>query len=199
VVLFSSIQERYGVRFNQKPYFRMLCNLVLEVSATDETVSFQVCTGFTHAFHLLRPTVAPGFAFAWLELVSHRNFMPRLLLLKENQGWQMLQRLLVDLFQYLAPFLRSGLLEGQLPDAVRLLYKGSLRMLLVLLHDFPEFLASYHFSLCDAIPSECIQMRNLILRCVLLVCLFARACASMTWSRLHYQHLFVCACVRALP
>lgn len=35
-------QERYGVRFNQKPYFRMLCNLVLEVSATDETVSFQV-------------------------------------------------------------------------------------------------------------------------------------------------------------
>jgi CCR4-NOT transcription complex subunit 1 len=75
----------------------------------------------------------------------------------------MLQRLLVDLFQYMAPFLRGGLMDGQLPDSVRLLYKGSLRMLLVLLHDFPEFLASYHFSLCDAIPAECIQMRNLIL------------------------------------
>lgn len=155
-------QDRYEIHFNQKPYFRMLCNLLCEVSATDETVSFQVCTGFTHAFHLLRPATAPGFAFAWLELVSHRNFMPRLLLLKDNKGWQMLQRLLVDLFQYMAQ-LFNELKGDQLPDSVRLLYKGSLRMLLVLLHDFPEFLASYHYALCDAIPSECVQMRNLIL------------------------------------
>jgi CCR4-NOT transcription complex subunit 1 len=68
----------------------------------------------------------------------------------------MLQRLLVDLFQYMAPFLRKGVHDGQLPGAVRLLYKGSLRMLLVLLHDFPEFLASYHYALCDSISVECI-------------------------------------------
>ena len=36
-------------------------------------------------------------------------------------------------------------------------------MLLVLLHDFPEFLCEYHFSFCDVIPPNCIQMRNLIL------------------------------------
>ena len=36
-------------------------------------------------------------------------------------------------------------------------------MLLVLLHDFPEFLCDYHFSFCDVIPPNCIQMRNLIL------------------------------------
>jgi CCR4-NOT transcription complex subunit 1 len=33
----------------------------------------------------------------------------------------------------------------------------------VLLHDFPEFLSDYHFSLCDAIPATCVQMRNLVL------------------------------------
>ena len=44
-----------------------------------------------------------------------------------------------------------------------MLYKGSLRVLLVLLHDFPEFLCDYHFSFCDVIPSSCIQLRNLIL------------------------------------
>lgn len=44
-----------------------------------------------------------------------------------------------------------------------MLYRGTLRVLLVLLHDFPEFLCDYHYSLCDAIPSTCIQMRNLIL------------------------------------
>ena len=36
-------------------------------------------------------------------------------------------------------------------------------MLLVLLHDFPEFLCDYHYSFCDVISPNCIQMRNLIL------------------------------------
>ena len=34
---------------------------------------------------------------------------------------------------------------------------------LVLLHDFPEFLSEYYFSLCDVIPPRCIQLRNIIL------------------------------------
>jgi CCR4-NOT transcription complex subunit 1 len=38
-----------------------------------------------------------------------------------------------------------------------------LRVLLVLLHDRPEFLCSHHFSLCNAVPMTCIQLRNLIL------------------------------------
>ncbi|KAH0905329.1 hypothetical protein HID58_037156, partial [Brassica napus] len=46
---------------------------------------------------------------------------------------------------------------------VNFLYKGTLRVLLVLLHDFPEFLCDYHFTFCDVIPSSCIQMRNIIL------------------------------------
>ncbi|KAH8516641.1 hypothetical protein H0E87_004840 [Populus deltoides] len=46
---------------------------------------------------------------------------------------------------------------------VHLLYKGTLRVLLVLLHDFPEFLCDYHFTFCDVIPPSCIQMRNIIL------------------------------------
>jgi len=35
--------------------------------------------------------------------------------------------------------------------------------LLVLLHDFPEFLCFFHFSLCNVIPPTCVQLRNLIL------------------------------------
>ena len=41
--------------------------------------------------------------------------------------------------------------------------QGTLRVLLVLLHDFPEFLCDYHYSFCDVISPNCIQMRNLIL------------------------------------
>jgi hypothetical protein len=49
---------------------------------------------------------------------------------------------------------------------VRLLYRGTLRLLLVLLHDFPEFLCDHHFNLCDTIPPNCIQMRNLAGGCL---------------------------------
>ncbi len=50
------------------------------------------------------------------------------------------------------------------PDCfITLHLQGTLRVLLVLLHDFPEFLCDYHFSFCDVIPPNCIQMRNLIL------------------------------------
>lgn len=53
--------------------------------------------------------------------------------------------------------------KAQLKETTRLLYRGTLRVLLVLLHDFPEFLCDYHYSLCDVIPTTCIQLRNLIL------------------------------------
>lgn len=48
-------------------------------------------------------------------------------------------------------------------EAIKQLYKGTLRVLLVLLHDFPAFLAGYHLSFCNVIPENCIQIRNLIL------------------------------------
>ena len=70
-----------------------------------------------------------------------------------------MQRILVDLLKFLQPFLKSV----ELKESIRVLYRGSLRVLLVLLHDFPDFLAEYHFSFCDAIPSTCIQLRNMIL------------------------------------
>lgn len=71
----------------------------------------------------------------------------------------MFQQLLVELFKFLEPYL----VNVELNEPIRLLYKGTLRVLLVLLHDFPEFLCDYHFSFCDVIPPTCIQMRNLIL------------------------------------
>ena len=110
--------------------------------------------------HILRPAKAPGFAFAWLEIVSHRMFLGRILAQTAGQkGWPMFAQLLVDLFKFLSPFLRNA----ELAKPVTRLYRGTLRVLLVLLHDFPEFLCDYHYSFCDVIPPNCIQMRNLIL------------------------------------
>lgn len=110
-----------------------------------------------------------------MSLVSHRLFMPKLLMSENrevsdaesfahlnllfSQGWSAFYKLLISLFKFLSPFLKSTRLRGSSRD----LYRGCLRLLLVLLHDFPEFLSEYYFTLCDAVPSGCIQLRNIIL------------------------------------
>lgn len=71
-----------------------------------------------------------------------------------QKGWPMYAQLLVDLFKFLSPFLRNA----ELAKPVQRLYRGTLRVLLVLLHDFPEFLCDYHFQFCDVIPPNCIQV-----------------------------------------
>jgi CCR4-NOT transcription complex subunit 1 len=85
--------------------------------------------------------------------------MPKLLMAKAQRGWPLFQRLLADLLKFLQPHLS----HAELSEPIRLLYKGTLRVLLVLLHDFPEFLCDYHFSFCDVIPNTCVQLRNLVL------------------------------------
>ena len=85
--------------------------------------------------------------------------MPHLLQIKGQKGWQFMHSLIIYLLMFLQPFLKSV----QMNEPIRKLYKGTLRILLVLLHDFPEFLCEYHLSLCEAIPVTCVQLRNLVL------------------------------------
>ncbi|CAM9404481.1 unnamed protein product [Chrysoparadoxa australica] len=157
--------HRHGVRpgpFDQRPYFRVLLCLLQDLNVPDRVLdnsNLQVLAAFASAFHALRPSVCPCFAFAWLDLISHRVFMPQLLLAKQQKGWMLMHSLLIDLFSFMEPFLRNI----KLNESIRMLYKGMLRVLLLVLHDFPEFLCEFHFTLCDAIPPSCIQLRNLVL------------------------------------
>lgn len=151
-----------GARWDQRPWFRLLLNLVHDLNTPNpalDSISLGILSVFGSAFHVVQPLVVPGFAFAWLELISHRMFLSNLLLLKGQKGWGMAHQLLIDLFLFLEPHLR----KTELTLAVKRLYKGTLRVLLVLLHDFPSFLAGYHLSFCNVIPDNCIQLRHLIL------------------------------------
>ncbi|CAK9319222.1 unnamed protein product [Citrullus colocynthis] len=154
--------EEKKASFNPRPYFRLFINWLPDLGSLEPIVdgaNFQILTAFANAFHALHPLKIPAFSYAWLELVSHRSFMPKMLTGNSQKGWPYIQRLLVDMFQFMEPFLRNA----ELGPPVHFLYKGTLRVLLVLLHDFPEFLCDYHFTFCDVIPPSCIQMRNIIL------------------------------------
>ncbi|KAF9980258.1 hypothetical protein BGZ75_008644 [Mortierella antarctica] len=161
LVLAQAHEQRRG-EFNQKPFLRLFSGLLTEMMTSYEsnpTMYFQILLAFSNTFHTMQPLVFPGFTYGWLSLISHRAFMPKLLLAESGKGWASFQKLLVCLFRFLIPFL----VEGEMRDTTRALYKGTLRVLLVLLHDFPEFLCDYHFGFCDVIPHSCIQLRNLIL------------------------------------
>merc|ERR1719333_108594 len=154
-----------GSAFNPRPYFRMYIGWYMEIieaaaaSGSSEEEIFPIAAVVVDSLYQLRPGRVPAFAFAWLELMSHRAILPRILQTPHSRGWALYQRLLVSLLEFMEPYLR----HAELNEPIRLLYKGTLRVLLVLLHDFPEVLCDYHFSFCDVIPASCIQMRNLIL------------------------------------
>jgi CCR4-NOT transcription complex subunit 1 len=161
VLLRDCNSQKNGVT-NQRPFFRLFTNLFVDLNAPDpalDVINLQVLGFFSSTLHNLQPCRCPAFAFAWLELISHRMLMPKLLMAKAQRGWPLFQRLLADLLKFLQPHLS----HAELSEPIRLLYKGTLRVLLVLLHDFPEFLCDYHFSFCDVIPSTCVQLRNLVL------------------------------------
>ncbi|KAF9948497.1 hypothetical protein BGZ72_009597 [Mortierella alpina] len=161
LVLAQAHEQRRG-EFNQKPFLRLFSGLLTEMMTSYESspsMYLQILLAFSNTFHTMQPLVFPGFTYGWLSLISHRAFMPKLLLAESGKGWASFQKLLVCLFRFLIPFL----IGKEMRDTTRALYKGTLRVLLVLLHDFPEFLCEYHFAFCDVIPHTCIQLRNLIL------------------------------------
>jgi CCR4-NOT transcription complex subunit 1 len=150
--------------FDQRPYFRLFSNLSQDLGVPDSKaepnpVVLPLLQTYCHVYLALQPSVLPGFAFSWLQLISHRTFMPQLLLVKGQKCWPYMHRLMIALLLFLQPFLKQAALN----DSIRKLYKGTLRVFLVLLHDFPEFLCDFHLSLCDIIPSTCVQLRNLVL------------------------------------
>lgn len=149
-------------QWNQRPWYRIFMNLVIDVNKPDpelEPIRLGILSVFAATFHVSQPLVVPGFSFSWFELISHRHFMPNLLLAEGQQGWDTMHQLLIDYLLFLEPYIISG----DMTPPVKKLYEGTLRVFLVLLHDFPSFLAGYHLSFCNLIPLKCTQLRNMIL------------------------------------
>ena len=158
----SEKSKAAGSSWDQRPWYRIFLNLLIDLNKPDpafEPISLGILSVFGAAFHTCQPLVVPRFAFAWLELVSHRHFMPNLLLSDGKKGWNILHQLLMDHFLFLQPCLA----RVELTPSFKKLYEGTLRVLLVILHDFPSFFAGYHVSFCNVIPDNCVQLRNIIL------------------------------------
>lgn len=166
LVAAHDLSRKKKARFDQRVFLRMFVNLMKELTAQEpalDAIHLQVLNTFASAFNTLQPVGLPGFVFAWTELISHRCFMPLLLRAKQQRGWQILHRLLMNLLVFMEPFLRHANSATPLPNSIAALYKGVTRIILVLLHDYPDFLSDFYTSFCDVLPAACVQLRNVIL------------------------------------
>ncbi|KAG2737349.1 Not1-domain-containing protein [Suillus brevipes Sb2] len=125
-----------------QPFFKLFLHVFAEHLGSPY---FSLLIAISDTFSSVQPTYFPGFAFSWLCLVSYQFFMPKLLLSENNEHLSAFHKHFLSLFKFLAPFLKEA--DPQL--ASRDLYRDSLRLILVLLHDFPDFLSEYYFSPCD--------------------------------------------------
>lgn len=83
----------------------------------------------------------------------------KLLFTKCSQGWEPFAKIMEAALSYVGELLKPIIVAALAKD----LYRGALRILLILQHDFPEFLAANHYRLCNIIPTHCTQLRNLVL------------------------------------
>ncbi|EGX43660.1 hypothetical protein AOL_s00215g396 [Orbilia oligospora ATCC 24927] len=151
-----------GAVFNQKVFYRLFSSLLCEWHEVEGQLGeYQrpIMLAFYDLIMALQPVYYPAFAFAWASLVAHRLFVPKMIALTDDDGWNLYERVLERLLRYLGGLVKSP----ELIDEILHFYRGILRFLLVLHHDFPDFLAEYHNSICASIPTNCTQLRNLIL------------------------------------
>ncbi|KAJ3305272.1 hypothetical protein HDV03_001870 [Kappamyces sp. JEL0829] len=162
VLVLVHSQEQNPNDFDQKPFLRIFSSILNDLKPYEMENPYlyqQLLCSISNTLHTLRPTNVPTFSFSWVQLICHRNYLSCVLLADGQKYWPYFHRLLVDLLEFLCPYLRSG----QLTPTTRMLYRATLRVFLILLHDFPDFLSGYHLSLVDLLPPSCIQLRNLIL------------------------------------
>jgi CCR4-NOT transcription complex subunit 1 len=74
--------------FNQKPYYRLLINILTAVNNSqffNPKTHLLILFSLADLFNKLNPNKYPAFSFAWLELISHKQFMPHFLSAQPSQ------------------------------------------------------------------------------------------------------------------
>ncbi|KAA8914274.1 CCR4-Not complex component, Not1-domain-containing protein [Sphaerosporella brunnea] len=161
VFVFNHHYETRSDNLCFKVFFRFFSSLLFEYRSIESQLGEcreRILELFADCFLTLQPAFFPLFAFHWATLISHRFFMPRLL--STPTGQPVFTKLLGIFLSWIGSLLKQ---QQPLQGVIKILHQGALRLLLVLHHDFPTYLAEYYFPIVDAIPTECTQLRNLVL------------------------------------
>jgi CCR4-NOT transcription complex subunit 1 len=152
-----------GEHLNQRVFFRLFSMLFHEIYSVCEELPDEdrrdAMLRVAARLESIGPQHLPGFVFGWLLLIQHRVFMPVLLQMVDNAGWKPFADLVCQLLGCLSEQLKAL----NVSDAGKDLSRGTVKLFVVLHHDFPDFLAANHVRFCAKIPTHCIQLINTVL------------------------------------
>ncbi|KAI2633136.1 Not1-domain-containing protein [Hypomontagnella submonticulosa] len=156
-----------GEHFNQRVFVRLFSMLMHNTDAMFvESPSLEPCRQefllqLAGTYLQLNPERFPGFAFGWLSLVGHRRFMPDILVLESKRGWLPYTKILKSLLRHVSAHMKTI----DVTDVVKEYYRGVVKLLVVLAHDFTDYVSANAAQLCLSISPHCSQLRNVILNC----------------------------------
>ncbi|KAK3679271.1 CCR4-NOT core subunit cdc39 [Recurvomyces mirabilis] len=165
VLIMNDHQVKQREQWNGRVYFRFLSTLLCEIHEARQHVDAQklqhMSRSFGHALEGLQPRYFSSFLQYWIALLGHRLLVPALLApAGRNDGsWDTYMHLLCTALDNLDALFGA---PGVTPIVVQDFYRGVNRILLMLHHDFPEFLIERHYYLNSKVPRGCVQLNNLI-------------------------------------
>ncbi|UZP37360.1 hypothetical protein NXS19_005176 [Fusarium pseudograminearum] len=162
-LILTNHHVKRGEELNQRVFFRLLSMLFHEIQTISEALSEderrEVLVKMAGRLNKIGPAFAPGFIYGWLSLVQHRAFMPIILQLPDGAGWTPFAILVCQLLDTLGDQLKVFEVSNIAKD----IYRATFKLLIILHHDFPEFVAANHIRLCASIPPHCTQLINAVL------------------------------------
>lgn len=137
--------------FDMIPYYDSLITLINSINN-----DFKYICNFADLLHNLRPLKMPSFTFVWIQIATERHFVSTLL--NDQKGWDKMATILAD---FTASLIYAS--DKHVREVFNMLYKSLLRFILVLDHDFPDFLVSFAPEFVSIVPSSFVQLHNIIL------------------------------------
>lgn len=167
LLVMANEHEVSKTTWNERAYFKLFSSLfcgwsdasILDADATKHLdVKFFNTVG--DVLYSIQPIIYPGFTFAWISLISHRMFLPRLFELPSQQGYGVAVKLLTALLKFQNIYSKDEVVNH---DVINVIYKAINRIFTALAHDEPEFLVACHYQLVAAVPPSYVQLKNIIL------------------------------------
>ncbi|KAI0420779.1 Not1-domain-containing protein [Xylaria grammica] len=154
-----------GDRFNARVFFRLFAMLMHAIDDVfvDSLQQHRSAILLELAETLLRlsPEQFPGFSYAWIYLIGHRQFLPSLLALEGKSGWGPYTMILQSLLRNVSEHMKII----EIADAVKEYYRATVKLMATLSHDYADYVSANASQLCSSIAPHLRQLRNFVLHC----------------------------------
>lgn len=180
--VFKTFHKDYlksGTAFNQRPYYKLFYILISTISSFEKTDTIMnsqykkihYLMAIADLLRVLSPMNYPGFALAWLDLISAKHFVYNFLEPSKNAAskiadiprYERYLFLIIDLLSYIKLNCSEIISDYNSKIFLDHVYK----FIFLLCKSFPDFISSYYFLILQSLPSgsSFIQLKNLILSC----------------------------------